>query len=89
MKNLKKNLSNFYKFARRLFQNFTGRSAIEEKRLLFSPKNAILQALMNKVATEIGLEGADGIDANETEKIFRDRKPFAAVEFHHSNVNEK
>lgn len=41
---------------------------------------------MEQVAKDLNLDGVDGIDINNTETIFRKRKPVAAVVFHHSNV---
>lgn len=64
------------------------RPNIAERRLVYYPKNEILGDLMTRAATQLKLQGVDGVDKPEAladAMIYR--QVFACIEFKHDAVS--
>lgn len=72
------------------FFNNDSTATVEERRLIFTPDNAIFKNLMEQVSKMLSLEHPIGVmNRKELETTMHERKMLAGIEFHHSEVRFK
>lgn len=76
----------FVKLNRKKKSSIRINGKVQERRLLFAPNSSLFQSLMNRVSEKLSVKGAMGCDLEDLETIFQNRKPIAAVIFHHPDV---